>query len=59
MKNIQIKLTYIKKKIKELKDNLSNENNVREKLGKKYEDLKNGNDDLLFEFHGMKMINKM
>ena len=48
-----------KEKIKELKDNLSNEKKVRKILEKINEDLKNDNDDLLFEFDGMKMVNKM
>ena len=47
------------KEIKELKDNLSNETKVREKLEKIYEDLKNDYEDLLFEFDGMKMVNEM
>ena len=47
------------KKINELKDDLSNEKNVRKELNKLYEDLKRDNDDLSFEFDGMKMINKM
>ena len=48
-----------KKEINELKNNLSNEKKVRKKLEKIYEDLKNDNDNLLFEFDGIKMINKM
>ena len=48
-----------KEKIKELKYNLSNKKKVRKKLEKIYEDLKNDNEDLLFEFHGMKMINEI
>ena len=32
---------------------------VRKKLEKIYEDFKNDNDNLLFEFDGIKMINKM
>ena len=43
-----------KKEIKELKNNLSTE-----KLEKIYEDLKNDNDDLLFELNGIKTINKI
>ena len=46
-----------KKEIKELKDNLSNEKKFK-KLEKIYENLKNDNDDLLFELDGIKMINK-
>ena len=46
-------------KIKKLKDNLSSEKIVKKELEKIYEDLKNDNEDLLFEFNGMKMINKM
>ena len=48
-----------KEKIKELKDNLSNEKKVRKKLEKVYEDLKNNNDNLLLEFDGIKTINKV
>ena len=48
-----------KEKIKELKDNLSNEKKVRRELGKIYEDLKKDNENLLLEFDGMKTINKM
>ena len=48
-----------KKEIKELKNNLSNEKKVRKKLEKIYEDLKNDNDNLLFELDGIKMINKI
>ena len=59
MKKIQIKNTNIKKKINELKDDLSNEKNVRKELNKLYEDLKRDNNDLSFEFDGMKMINKI
>ena len=46
-------------KIKKLKDNLSSEKIVKKELEKIYEDLKNDNEDLLFEFNGMKIINKM
>ena len=46
-------------KIKKLKDNLSSEKIVKKELEKIYEDLKNDNEDLLFEFNGMRMINKM
>ena len=48
-----------KEKIKELKDNLSNEKKVRRKLEKVYEDLKKDNENLLLEFDGMKTINKI
>ena len=47
------------KEIKELKNNLSNEKKVRKKLEKMCEDLKNDNDDLLFELDGIKMINEI
>ena len=55
MKNKQYKY---KKEIKELKSNLKNEKKVKKKLEKIYEDLKNDNDDLLFELDGIKTINK-
>ena len=48
-----------KKEIKELKNSLSNEKKVIKKIEKIYEDLKKGNENLLFEFDGMKMINEM
>ena len=48
-----------KEKIKELKDNLSNEKRVRKKLEKIYEEVKNDNDHLLLEFNDIKMINKI
>ena len=43
---------------KELKDNLSNEKEVK-KIEKIYENLKNDNDNLLLELDGVKMINKI
>ena len=43
----------------ELKDNLSNKKNVRKELSKLYEDLKNNNNNLSFEFDGMKIINEV
>ena len=48
-----------KEKIKELKDNLSNEKKVRRKLEKIYEDLKKDNENLLLQFDGVKKINKI
>ena len=48
-----------KKEIKELKNNLSNEKKVRKRLEKIYEDLKNDNDNLLFELDCIKTINKI
>ena len=43
-----------KKEITGLKNNLSNEKKVRKKLEKIYEDLKNNNNDLLFELRWYK-----
>ena len=48
-----------KTKINELKDNLSNEENVRKELNKLYENLKKDNDNLLYEFEGTKTINQI
>ena len=48
-----------KKNINELKDNLSNEKNVRKELNKLYEDLKRDNSELSFEFEGTKTINQI
>ena len=60
MKNFLNKEYKYKKEIKELKYNLSNEKkDKKKKLEKRYENLKNDNDNLLFELDGMKMINKM
>ena len=55
------KVYKYEEKIKELKDNLSSEKKAkkRKKIEKIYEDLKTGNEDLLFEFDSMKMIHKM
>ena len=54
-KNLNKKNKY-KKIIKESKDNLSNEKNVRKELNKLYEALKRYNDNLSFEFDGIKKI---
>ena len=48
-----------KTKINELKDNLSNEENVRKEFNKLYENLKKDNDNLLYEFEGTKTINQI
>ena len=48
-----------KTKINELKDNLSNEENVRKELNKLYENLKKDNDNLLYEFEGTKTITQI
>ena len=48
-----------KQKINELKDNLSNENNVRKELNKLYEDLKIDNDNLSIKFEGTEKINQI
>ena len=42
-----------------MKDNLSNEKKVRKKFKKIYEDLKNDNENLMFEFDGIKTINEI
>ena len=47
------------KEIKQLKNNLSNEKEVRKKSENMCEDLKNDNDDLLFELDGIKMIHEI
>ena len=48
-----------KEKIKELKNNLSNEKKAKKKLEKIYVDLKKDNENLLFEIDSMKTINEM
>ena len=57
-KNFNKKNKY-KKNINELKDNLSNEKNVRKELNKLYEDLKRDDSELSFEFEGTKTINQI
>ena len=59
MKKKLNKKTNMKKKNNELKDNLSNKKNFRKELNKLYEDLKIENDELSFEFEGMKTINQI
>ena len=53
------KVYKYEEKIKKLKDNLSSEKKVKKELEKPYVDLKNDNEDLIFEFNGIKMNNKL